>query len=276
MDYGNTIGEAFAYTKDGLLGNIGTWILLIILSVLPAIPFILIMVMFLVMLGPESAFTGTPGMAGAMPNWIVLATWFGIAFILAILLSAFYSGYTLKILRGIKPLPAVTGFMTLFTDGIKYFVIQFVYMIPALIVFCATVGPALLELITAAMAGGEMPTAPGIWLGMMGGILLTIVVAFICGLIALGGVVRFARTGSVGEGFNFSAILETIGKIGWGTYIIALIIMGIVIFVVTIVISIIPFVGGILQLILAPWIGVFSMRYICMLFDTAGGSTPSP
>ena len=120
-----------------------------------------------------------------------------------------------------------------------------------------------------------MPTDPGIWFGMMGGILVTIIVAIICGLIALGGVVRFARTGSMSEAFNLSLILETIGKVGWGTYIIALIIMGIVVVAVSIAIGIIPIIGGIIQLIVTPWIGVFSMRYICMLFDTAGDSAPA-
>ena len=39
------------------------------------------------------------------------------------------------------------------------------------------------------------------------------------------GVVRFARTGSIGEAFNFSAIRATIAKIGWVPYIIALVVL---------------------------------------------------
>ena len=33
MDFGKLLGDSFGYTKDGLLGNPVTWILLIVLSV---------------------------------------------------------------------------------------------------------------------------------------------------------------------------------------------------------------------------------------------------
>ena len=58
------------------------------------------------------------------------------------------------------------------------------------------------------------------------------------------GVIRFARTGSMGEAFNFSAILATIGRIGWLSYIFALIIMIIIIGIVEAICSAIPFIGG--------------------------------
>ena len=266
MDYGNMISESYAYAKDGLVGNVGTWIMLIILAVLPAIP-VIGCVLWMV-------FT-TKGME-QLPNLTTLAAGFGAAFLLAVILSAFYTGYTLKILRGEKPLPAVTGFSTLFVDGIKYLVIQLIYMIPALVVIGITVVPALLAMIPAAMAGEKNPALLGPLVTMMAGILISMIVAFILGLFAIIGVIRFARTGVMGEAFNFSEILATIRKIGWGTYILALIIMAVIVVAVSIVIGLIPIVGGILQFILTPFIGVAYMRYICLLYDSASPPAVPP
>jgi hypothetical protein len=251
------IGDSFAYAKEGLLGNPGTWVMLLILMVLPVIP---VMGWVLMMIFSTQA----------MPDVMFLAGGFGVALILAVILSAFYTGYTLKILRGEKPLPPVAGFGTLFTDGIRYFVIQFIYMIPAIVVFCVTVLPVMLSMWLTLLSGQTPGEMSQVWMSMMGGILITLIVAFILGLFAIIGMVRFARTGSVGEAFNFSAILTTIGKIGWGGYIVALLIMTVVILIVTVVLGIIPIIGGIVQLIVNPFISVFTMRYICLLYDSAG------
>lgn len=258
MDYGKLLGESYAYAKDGLLGNIATWIILLVLTFLPAIPIVLI-VFFMIL-----------AMAAAS-DIVLLAGAIGVGIIFAVILMSFYMGYQLKIFRGEIPLPPVTDFGKLFSDGIRYIIIQFVYMLPALIVFCVTVVPSLLLLMQSALAGEHMVQDNlGIFMGMMGGILLTVIVGFILGLFAIVGVVRFARTGSIGEAFNFNAILATIGKIGWGTYIIALIIMGVIVSVISIVLSFIPFIGGIIQFIIGPPISIFSARYICMLYDSAG------
>ncbi len=256
MDYGKLIGDAFGYTKDGLFGNVGIWVMLLILTILPAIPIIGWVIAMI--------FTLAAG-AGLM----VLAGGLGIALILTILLSAFYLGYMLKILRGEKTLPPVTGFGTLFTDGIRYAVIEIIYMIPALVVFCITVLPVMLTWMPV-LSGQRPPMAGQMIAGMLGGILLMIIVAFVCGLFAIIGVVRYARTGSFGEAFRFSAILETIHRIGWGAYIAALLIVMVIVMGISFILGVIPIIGGIIQLIINPFIGVFTMRYICLLYDSAG------
>lgn len=249
------ISDAFAYAKEGLVGNIGTWAMLLVLTLIPAIPVIgWVIYMFVTMKGT--------------PELLALAASFGIALILAVILSAFYMGYTLKILRGDAPLPAVSGFATLFTDGIKYMVIQLIYMLPAIVILCVTVLSAIIAIVPRLMADQNYVPGFGMIMGMLGGILLTIVVGFILSLFALIGVVRFARTGAMGEAFNFSAVLATIGKIGWGTYILALIIMTVLVIMVSIILRIIPIIGPILSFIFAPFIAVFSMRYICLLYDS--------
>jgi hypothetical protein len=88
------------------------------------------------------------------------------------------------------------------------------------------------------------------------------------------GSVRFARTGSMGEAFNFSAILAHIGKIGWLSYIFALIVLALVAFVVAVILSVIPVIGQILLFILSPAISIFAARYVTLVYDSVPAGTP--
>ncbi|MDO8871760.1 MAG: DUF4013 domain-containing protein [Methanoregula sp.] len=200
---------------------------------------------------------------GKWNKWIMLI-------IATILLGIPLAGYSLKVLRGEKPAPEVNDWGTLFIDGIKYIIIMFIYMIPALIVLFVVVGGSALGAMsknpTTAMA------ATG---GMLFGMLLFAVVALITSIFALIGVVRFARTGSIGEAFNFSAILATIEKIGWVPYIIALVVLVVVQIIIGIIVSIImmiPILGFIIYLCLISPIMLFQARYICQIYDSAGAA----
>lgn len=214
MDFGNMVGEAFGYAKEGLVGKWMKWILLLVATILLSLPLM---------------------------------------------------GYSLKILRGEKPAPEVDGWVTLFIDGIKYLIICVIYAIPLIIILALLMAPVLV----AAMSGDTNAAMASIGAFLIGLVIFVIVAIFI-GLFEFIGIVRFARTGSMGEAFNFSAILETIGRIGWGTYIIALIIMGIIIGIIEVICSMIPVVGMLLLFILMPFIVMFQARFICMLYDSAG------
>jgi hypothetical protein len=255
MEYGKLIEDSFTYAKEGLLGNIVTWILLIVLAVLPAIP-IFIVIGALVF-----------AMMGGMPNYALIFGGMVIAIVIAIVLSAFLSGYQIRILRGITPMPPLSDLGKMFGDGIRYIVIQIVYMIPVIIVLALTAGAAIMTAISS-ISNPEaiLPLIGGIILG----IIVALVLAFIIGLFAVIGVVRFARTGKIGEAFNFSEILATIRKIGWGAYILALIILFVLVFIVELIVGIIPIIGSFISLIIAPWVIVFMSRYISMLYDSAG------
>jgi len=273
MDYGKLIGDSFAYMKDGFSRNVATWVILLVLAILPMIPFV-----FVLALIPLSL------VAGGMQVVPVLVGGFAIAFILALLLGSLYMGYQVRVLRGIVPLPEVTGFRSLFVDGIKYLVIQVVYTIPVFIVLAVTAGAAI---VTALPAFAATPAQPGIGAllpvlgGIIAGIIIAVIVAFLLGLLATIGIVRFARTGRIGEAFNFSEILSTIRKIGWGSYILALVIMIVLILIVQVVLGLVPYIGFIIQFLVAPLISVFMARYICLLYDSAETpaeppSTPAP
>ncbi|HPD11668.1 MAG TPA: DUF4013 domain-containing protein [Methanoregulaceae archaeon] len=271
MDYGKLLGDSFEYTKDGLFRNLGTWVLLIILAILPAIPFIFVGILMIASL-----------MSGTMPDMPTIIGGFAVALVLAIILGAFYMGYLVKIFRGEAPLPAVSGFGKLFIDGIKYLIIGVIYFIPVLIILAVTAGAALMAALPTLMAMPSepdwdvlMPVLMPIIGGVILGIIVAVIVAIILWLFAIIGIVRFARTGRIGEAFNFGAILATIGRIGWGTYILALIIMGVLVTIVVLIIGLIPYIGIIIQLIVSPFISIFSARYICLLYDSAGVEVPS-
>lgn len=198
---------------------------------------------------------------GKWNQWLMLI-------IATILLGIPLAGYSLKVLRGEKPAPEVTDWGTLFVDGIKYIIISIIWAIPAMIVFFLAVGVSVLG----AMSGDPTAAMAAVG-GMMIGMLVFFVVLLITLLFELIGIVRFARTGSIGEAFNFGAILATIGKIGWGSYIIALIVLcvvGVIYGIIVTIIMMIPILGFIIYLcLIAPWT-LFCSRYICQMYDSAG------
>lgn len=200
---------------------------------------------------------------GKWNKWVMLL-------IATILLGLPLMGYSLKVLRGEKPAPEVEDWGTLFIDGIKYLIISLIYAIPAFIVLFFVVGVSALGAMSS-----DPATAMAAIGGMMIGLLVFFVVMLIIGIFELIGIVRFARTGSMGEAFNFSAILATIGKIGWVPYIIALVVLGVVGVIFGIIVTIlmmIPILGFILYLcLIAPWT-LFVTRYVCQLYDSAGSA----
>jgi hypothetical protein len=178
-------------------------------------------------------------------------------------------GYQLEVYRGKKPAPEPQDWVKLFVDGIKLLIVQIIYAIPVIIVALILIGGGALM----AMSGspGAMLAA---WSTIAVGILITLIVAFIIGLIEMMGVVRFARMGRMGEAFNFNAILDQIGKIGWGSYIIALLAIFIVAGIIAFILSAIPFIGTLLVLIVAPALTIFCARYITLLYDSVPAGTP--
>ncbi|MDT8357030.1 MAG: DUF4013 domain-containing protein [Methanomicrobiaceae archaeon] len=213
------------------------------------------------MLGDSFEYT-KEGLVGKWMRWILLV-------ICAIIFPLFY-GYIVRILKGASPAPELEDWVRLLIDGIKLLIIGIIYSIPVFIVLLLVAGGSL-----AAFASQD----PAMIVAAVGtaivGILAAIIVAIIVYLFAIIGSIRFARMDSMGEAFNFSAILETIGKIGWVSYIIALIVVYIVVFIVEFIIAIImsiPLIGWIIGLLATPAIGIFMARYLALLYESAESS----
>jgi len=219
MDYGSMIGESFEYAKEAVVGKWNKWLMLIIATILLALPLM---------------------------------------------------GYSMKVLRGEKPAPEVDDWGTLFIDGIKYLIVSLIYALPIIIVWILVLGAS-----AAAIMSGNYSAMMAAFGAMALGLLVMFVLGVIIAVFEVIGIVRFARTGSIGEAFNISAILATINKIGWVPYIIALIVLMIVGIVVGIIIGIltmIPYLGIIIYLCLIAPITLLFMRYICLLYDSAGAA----
>src|SRR5208283_2253816 len=73
---------------------------------------------------------------------------------------------------------------------------------------------------------------------------------------------------------------DTIQAIGWGSYILALVILVVLaplLFSVIIsLLALIPLVGWVIQLILNPLISIFSARFICRVYDHSIPQAPAP
>jgi hypothetical protein len=208
---------------------------------------------------------------GKWMQWLLLV-------VATILLCLPLLGYILKVYRGEKPAPEVTGWGTLFIDGIKYAIVSLVWAIPLLIIFFVLIGAAFLSFssITAvSVSGSQVPSGnPALFMGALGLYLIVVIIVAILTLVfSTIGVIRFARTGSMSEAFNFREISATIGKIGWSSYIIALVILIVVMIAVEIVLTIlgmIPVLGTIIQLIFFAPVMIFEARYLSQVYDAAG------
>ncbi|WP_298667859.1 DUF4013 domain-containing protein [uncultured Methanofollis sp.] len=197
---------------------------------------------------------------GKWMKWIFL--------VIATIIFPLIMGYIMEIYRGKTPAPEFEDWIKLFIDGIKLFIVQIIYAIPVIIVGLIFFGGSLAlimsgdsEALTAAAAGT-----------MLLGTLVMLIVAFIIGLIATFGFIRFARTDSFGEAFNISAILAHIGAVGWGSYIIALIVLWVVMVAIGMVLGIlmmIPFLGWLIVLFIDPVLMIFAARYMTHIYESA-------
>jgi len=214
------------------------------------------------MIGDSFEYT-KEAIVGKWNKWLMLI-------IATILLGIPLMGYAMKVLRGEKPAPEVDDWGTLFIDGIKAWIVSLIYSIPIIIIGLVVGGAFALAL----LSGNYY--AMGAALGAMAiGALVIFVLGIIITIFLVIGIVRFARTGSIGEAFNISAILATINKIGWINYIIALIILmifAIITQLIFMILRVIPVLGFIIGLCLIAPITLLFMRYICLLYDSAGAA----
>jgi hypothetical protein len=254
MDIGALLSDSFTYAQEALVGKWTRWAIFILF----ALPVSLIRFTF----DPKTLITGTEINWGAIP-WGQIALLAGLGFIL----SFFISGYTVRIYRGTKPAPDFTGWTDLFVDGVKLAVVWLFWILPVIIVLATIVTLAFLSFFS-----GQPATMPNITLLFIALLLLLVVFVLFVIVLLFGilGAVRFARTGSIREGIRFSAILTTIRTIGWLSYIILLIgfVIAMVIYaIITGILSVIPYIGWVLVLIVNPFFMIFTARYFSLVYD---------
>jgi hypothetical protein len=205
---------------------------------------------------------------GNWMRWILL--------IISTIIFPLMGGYEMEIFKGKQPAPEPEQWVHLFINGLKLFVAGLIWAIPVIIVLLVLGGVSILALVSGGITMNPAAIAAGIG-GVLFAILIAAILAIIIGLIWTMGQVRLGRTERFGEAFNVGAIMATIRKIGWGDYIVALIILWIISIVYLGIVGLfgrIPYVGWLIWLILLPpWI-IFYARYVTVLYESAGPEIP--
>jgi hypothetical protein len=229
----------------------------------------------------DDAFSYTKeGIFGNMNRWFSL--------ILAVIcLGIPMNGYVMRIYRGTSSAPEADQWGTLFIDGLKLMIVGLIYAIPMMIVWAFIYGGMLLAVFRGSVDSAAMAS----WSPNTGLLLLLYAIEIVIGIFMPVAAIRFARTGSFSEAFNFGEILRTIKNIGWITYLIALIILTLVIGI-PVVILILGFIivsgaalfllgGGavallaaiallvMLILIISPLFAVFQARYLTRVYESS-------
>jgi hypothetical protein len=177
------------------------------------------------------------------------------------------SGYFARVIResprSDSP-PPLEKYGDLWISGAKIFVATLVYMIIPIGLIAAGAASSIV--------GAFMPLTG---LGIVGAIMVIIgiILAFLIMIIAIMAITHMAKTGKLGDAFDFSRVLSIIKNVGWPTYILWIII----IFVIGLVlagISYIPYVGWILAMIISPFFMVFVGRSASIVYES--GTTQAP
>lgn len=186
-------------------------------------------------------------------------------------------GYVMEIYRGRDPAPELRHWWRLFIDGLKLIAVWIIYMLPVIAVIAITGGLAIIAAMSTAGSAARLDEIfryPDLFLpilaGFLTGLFIAILLAIFISLVATIGVIRMARTERFGEAFNFRAILSTIRKMGWGRYVLALIILFLIMLVFSAVLALIvaiPYVGFIIYLFLLPPLTVFEARYLTLVYE---------
>jgi hypothetical protein len=216
--------------------------------------------------------------------WKKWARW--IQLIVSSIIFPLILGYVMEIYRGKKPAPELQHWGKLFIDGLKWIVAWIIYMLPVIAVILIFGGWAFITAMeqSAAIGGPEnlllnpdllMPIIGGFMIGLV----IAIVLAIVISVIAIIGIIRMARQDRFGEAFNFGEILATIRQIGWGSYILALIVLAVVMMIFGIILALImaiPYIGWLIYLVLLPPLVIFEGRYLTQVYESGGPVAPAP
>lgn len=214
---------------------------------------------------------------------VILGVFILISFLIVPIFFAF--GYMFRALKaslaGVEELPDFDEWGLMFVDGVKLFIVQLVYILPALIIGVISIislWSSLWSLAYMTQASGSTLT-PDMIFGILGGYALVgLIIAGIYSLViypimavAIANMAYY--DGELGAAFRFGEIFSTISNIGWVDLIIWYIVMLIIGFVISFVASIltiIPVIGWlILVFLIYPYIYLFYARAISWLYVSA-------
>jgi len=249
MEYANHAFKSF-----------GSWFVLILLyavmfagTALMILGIIILATALFVTASPELLTTG--GMMIPDSELAVLASISGsmmvLGIIVTILSSIFIYGFMMKVYRGGEL--ALDHWGKMFVEGLLGLIIMFIYMIPY------TVVSTLLAL-------GPMDNPAYL---IILGILIPTILLIVSIMVAMMGIIKFAKEGHFGAAFQLKELFSLIANIGWLKYLGYWILMSLIVGVVELVLICIPLVGLIIFVAAMPFIMIVTARFFANIYESA-------
>jgi hypothetical protein len=247
MDVSRFITESAAFTRLTLWASPTRWLIFILLG--------------LPWLALSSLLESRKILEGTTIHWNLIP-WHeaGLLISAGVLCNLLVSGWVVRLLRDDPDPPEFDRPLLLCLDGIKVNIIPLVWILV----------PSVLAFVEYSLAGSSTvsitlwPPDPAT-LTILVLLLLQIIILFIAVQYAMIGAIRFARTGSVGEGLAVLEIRKTIGRIGIVNYYVALGVVTIVWLLFSLClrdVALVPFAGPVISLCLSPVPTVYCFRFI--------------
>lgn len=174
---------------------------------------------------------------------------------------------------GKKP-PKLEKYGDLFIDGAKVFFATLIYMI----IPFALMGAGIASFVFSMFTGGglisrtrpPLVTSGMFFLGGTGLILLLVgaILAFFALIVLGAAIAHMIKKGKFGKAFAFGEVLDVIRGIGWGKYLAWVILVAIIAILVGAIVGAIPFVGWLIEVIIAPPLAVFFFRSLGLLYGS--------
>jgi len=180
-----------------------------------------------------------------------------------------YMGRVIQTTPTTEDPPKLERYGDLFIDGLKIVVATIIYMIIPLIIFAIGAGSLIGGLVGMGMSGG----LGGFALTGFGALLILVgfIVAIIVAVFSVIGIAHMLKTNNFGKAFAFGEIRAIIGRIGWGTYIVWIILIVIIAVLWGGIVGglnvVVPFLGTIIGAILGPAVAVFYGRSIGLIYN---------
>lgn len=178
-------------------------------------------------------------------------------------------GYAARVLRespGTTSPPKLEKYGEMFVDGAKVTFASLIYMLIPTILIAVGASSLFAGVLSSSLVG---LAAPSVMLGGTGVVLLLvgIVLAIILLLLLAAGLAHMLKTGKFGKAFAFGEILGIIRGIGWGKYIVWIVVLVIISMIIGGAAGLIPYVGWVISAIIAPILSVFIFRSLGLVYN---------